>query len=80
MTKLSVLLVFAEANGFQTPDRARGKLQPSPDRRSFYSYLLRLQKQGLLERTPNASRGRLSYRITPRGRARISYFRTQARS
>jgi DNA-binding PadR family transcriptional regulator len=77
MTKLSVLLIFAEAKGFLTPDQVRRKLQPNPDRRSFYSYLGRLQKQGLLERLPNARRGHLGYRITPRGHARIAYFRAQ---
>jgi len=42
MTKLSVLLIFAEAN-FLTPDQVRSKLQPCPDRRSFYSYLAPLE-------------------------------------
>jgi hypothetical protein len=77
MTKLSVLLIFAEVKGFLTPGQVRRKLQPNPDRRSFYSYLGRLQKQGLLERLPNARRGRLSYRITRRGHARITYLETQ---
>jgi hypothetical protein len=76
MTKLSVLLIFAESN-FLTPDQVRSKLQPCPDRRSFYSYLARLWKQGLLERVPNPRRGRLSYRITNRGEARIAYLRGQ---
>ena len=80
MTKLSVLLIFAESKTFLTPDRVRGNFEPSPDRRSFYSYLHRLQKQGLLERTPNPRRGRLSYRITPRGQARITYLRAHADS
>ena len=78
--KLSVLLIFAEAKAFVTPDQVRGKLQPRLDRRSFYSYLNRLRIQGLLERTPNARRGELSYRITLRGQARIAYLRTRADS
>ena len=77
MTKLAVLIAFAEAKGFVTPDHVRQKLQPSPDRRSFYSYLARLQKQGLLERAPNSRRGRLSYRITRRGQERITYLKAQ---
>ena len=77
MTKLSVLLIFAEAKGFLTPDQVRSKLQHCPDRRSFYSYLARLRKQGLLERVQNPRRGRLSYRITNRGQDRIAYLRTQ---
>ena len=75
MTKLSVLRIFAEAN-FLTPDQVRSKLQPCPDRRSFYSYLARLWKQGLLEKV-HPRRGRLSYRITSRGQARIAYLRAQ---
>jgi hypothetical protein len=75
MTKLAVLAIFAEARGFARPDQIREKLQPSPDRRSFYSYLARLQKQGLLERAPNSRRGRLGYRITRRGQERITYLR-----
>jgi DNA-binding PadR family transcriptional regulator len=74
MTKLAVLLIFAEFKDFLTPDQARRKLQPGPDRRSFYSYLARLAKQGLLERVPNLRRGQLKYRITNRGRERIAYF------
>jgi DNA-binding PadR family transcriptional regulator len=77
MTKLLVLVAFQEVAGFASPDQVRRKLQPSPDRRSFYSYLARLQKQGLLERTPNSRRGRLSYRITQRGLERIAYLRAR---
>jgi len=76
VTKLAVLLIFAEAKTFLTPDQARGKLQTRLARRSFYSYLNRLRVQGLLERTPNPRRGHLSYRLTPRGQARIIYLRT----
>jgi DNA-binding PadR family transcriptional regulator len=79
MTKLAVLSIFAETKGFATPDYVRQKLQPNPDRRSFYSYLARLQKQGLLERAPNARRGRLSYRITRRGQERIVYLKRNKR-
>lgn len=79
MTKLCVLTVFAEAQTFLTPDHVRQSLQPRPDRRSFYSYLARLQRQGLLERGPNPHRGRLSYRITPRGQKRIAYLRARQR-
>jgi DNA-binding PadR family transcriptional regulator len=79
MTKLEVLLIFAEVRAFATPDQTRNKLQAIPDRRSFYSYLVRLQKQGLLERTPNPRHGRLSYRITKRGHDRIAYLREQGR-
>ena len=77
MTKLSVLLIFAAAKGFLTPDQACAKLPSRPDRRSFYSYLARLWKQGLLERVANPRRGRLSYRITNRGQARIEYLKAR---
>ena len=80
MTKLSVLLIFAEGKGFLTPDQVRERIPSRPDRGSFYSYLLRLQKQGLLERSPNHRRGHLSYRITSRGYARIAYLRDHSDS
>ena len=77
MTKLDVLRIFAQFNGFLKPDSVRGKLRPIPDRRSFYSYLGRLLGQGLLERNSNSRRGQLSYRLTERGRSRIAYLRRQ---
>jgi hypothetical protein len=80
MTKLEVLRIFAQFNGFLKPDSIRLKLRPAPNRRSFYSYLGRLKGQGLLERNPNSRRGHLSYRITERGRARIEYLRRQLQS
>jgi hypothetical protein len=75
MTKSIVLMIFAKSGKFLTPDYARSQLRPVPDRRSFYSYLGRLQKQGLIERQPNSRRGYLAYRLTPRGQARLEYFR-----
>jgi DNA-binding PadR family transcriptional regulator len=75
MTKLEVLLIFAGNNNFLKPDHVLNKLRPRPDRRSLYSYLGRLRKQGLLERGPVTRRGQLSYRLTDRGRARLEYFR-----
>jgi DNA-binding PadR family transcriptional regulator len=77
MTKLDVLRIFAQSNGFLKPDSVRLKLRPAPNRRSLYSYLGRLKGQGLLERNPISRRGYLSYRITERGRARIEYLRRQ---
>ena len=68
-------MIFAEGKGYLTPDQARERIHPHPDRRSFYSYLQRPRKQGLLEPSPNHRRGYLSYRITPRGHARIAYLR-----
>ena len=52
-------------------------LYPRPNRQSFYTYLGRLRSQGLLERLPHARRGRLAYRITPRGRDRLVYLQGQ---
>ncbi|MGB6251222.1 MAG: hypothetical protein WBF54_19055 [Terriglobales bacterium] len=75
MTKLEVLQVFAQVNGFLKPDYVRGQLRPAPDRRSLYSYLGRLKDQGLLDRHPNSRRGHLTYRLTDRGRARVAYLR-----
>jgi hypothetical protein len=75
MTKLEVLQIFAQVNGFLKPDSVRGRLRPAPDRRSLYSYLGRLRRQGLLDRHPNSGRGHLTYRLTDRGRARMEYLR-----
>jgi Fe2+ or Zn2+ uptake regulation protein len=77
MTKLEVLEMFTRANGFLTADRVWMGLQRHLDRRSVYSYLLRLKRQGLLESRPNSRRGFLAYKITERGRARLHYFRSQ---
>ena len=74
MTKAEVLSIFAEHNIFLKPDHVLNKLRPRPDRRSMYSYLGRLRKQGLLERGPATRRGQLSYCLTDRGRARLAYF------
>ncbi len=76
MTKAQVLLIFERAGGFLTPDQVRARLQWAPDRRSAYSYLLRLARQGLLERK-QSRRGNLAYRLTERGRARLRYFQKQ---
>ena len=75
MTKLEVLQIFAQVNGFLKPDSVRGRLRTAPDRRSLYSYLGRLRGQGLLDRHPNSRRGHLAYRLTDRGRARLEYLR-----
>ena len=75
MTKLEVLLIFAQSSSYLRPDDVLSKLTPVLDRRSFYSYLARLQRQGLLDRHPNSRRGQLAYRLTERGRVRAEYLR-----
>ena len=77
MTKLEVLELFARTNGFLTPDRVWLGLQQRLDRRSVYSYLLRLKSQGLLETGANSKRGHLAYRLTQRGLARLQYLRAK---
>ena len=77
MSKAEVLEIFARSNGFIAPDQVWLRLKPRPDRRSVYSYLLRLKRQGLLETGPNVRRGNLTYRLTERGHARLKYFRSQ---
>ena len=77
MTKRETLEIFARATGFLTPDRVRLELQRRPDRRSVYSYLLRLKRQGLLETGPRQRRGDLAYRLSERGHARLNYFRSR---
>jgi DNA-binding PadR family transcriptional regulator len=79
MSKREILEMFARTSESITPDRVWLGLQRKLDRRSVYSYLLRLKRQGLLEAGPNRRRGFLAYRITPRGRARLQYFRSQPR-
>ena len=80
MTKYEVLTIFAEAGGFVIPDDVRIRLEPMPDRRSIYSYLGRLARQGLLERgRTGLGGGLLTYRLTDRGRARLEYFQQQVR-
>jgi DNA-binding PadR family transcriptional regulator len=76
MTKYEVLTAFAQTKGFLTPDELRLRLRLSLDRRSVYSYLLRLARQGLLQRG-RTWRGRLAYRLTERGRARLEYLKQQ---
>jgi DNA-binding IclR family transcriptional regulator len=75
MNKYLVLAIFSRSGKFLRPDDACNLLRPVPERRSFYSYLHRLQNQGLLERHPNSRRGYLAYRLTARGQARLEYFR-----
>ena len=77
MTKEGVLAILAQNGGFLKPDEILARLYPRPNRQSFYTYLGRLRSQGLLERLPQARRGRLAYRITPRGRDRLVYLQGQ---
>jgi DNA-binding PadR family transcriptional regulator len=72
MAKYDVLTAFAQTNALLSPDELRIRLRWRLDRRSVYSYLLRLARQGLLERV-QTGRGRLAYRITERGRDRLAY-------
>ena len=72
MSKVEVLLIFEQADRFLTPDQVHLFLQKSLDRRSLYSYLLRLFRQGLLERN-RVRLGSLAYRLTERGKQRIKY-------
>jgi hypothetical protein len=75
MTKANVLAIFSQNGRFLRPDDVRILLRPIPARRSFYSYLGRLKRQGLLERHPNSRRGYLAYRLTARGQDRMEYLR-----
>ena len=52
MTKLEVLRIFARTGRFMKPDDVWRQLGSRLDRRSLYSYLDRLRKQGLLQRGP----------------------------
>jgi len=80
MTKSQILAIFSRSGKFLRPDDVCSLLRPIPDRRSFYSYLGRLQRQGLLERHPTPRRGYLAYRLTTRGQARLEYLRRSGKS
>lgn len=73
MTKIEILAIFAAKRDFIAPDDVRDQLRSRPDRRSLYSYLLRLARQGLLEKGPSRRRGHLAYRLTQRGLERLEY-------
>lgn len=75
MNKEEVLAICANAGGFLKPDQILEELRPRPNRRSFYSYLARLRRQGLLERDRRFRRGELRYRLTNRGKQRLAYLR-----
>jgi len=79
MSKREILEMFARTGGFLTPDRVWLECGRQLDRRSVYSYLLRLKRQGLLQTGPNVRRGCLAYRLTERGYARLKYFRSRGR-
>jgi hypothetical protein len=79
MSKREILEMFARAGDFITPDHVWLQLKRTLDRRSVYSYLLRLKRQKLIESGPNSKRGFLAYKITERGRARLHYFRSRPR-
>jgi len=79
MTKREILESFARSNKFITPEQVWLELRRTLDRRSVYSYLLRLKRQGLLESGPNSRRNSLVYKITERGLARLHNFRSQPR-
>jgi DNA-binding PadR family transcriptional regulator len=77
MTKLEVLGIFYDADRSLTPDSVGRRIRRYRRRTSVYSYLLRLSRQGLLERTVIGSR--LAYRLTPRGIGRFEYLRRRER-
>lgn len=78
MTKLEVLEIFYYENRILTPDGVGRRIRRYRCRTSVYSYLLRLSRQGLLERTHIGTR--LAYRLTSRGVDRIEYLRRRERA
>lgn len=79
MTKREVLEIFyATPHLSLTPDGVSTRLRGYRRRCSVYSYLLRLSRQGLLLRTTIGRR--IAYRLTPRGVARLLYFRQREQS
>lgn len=76
MTKQEVLEIFSARDSVLTPDSVCRQLRGFHFRSSVYSYLFRLQKQGLLLR--QTLRGRVAYRISERGIERLRFFRSQS--
>lgn len=70
--KPKVLEIFVASQRFLTPDDVRMRLHSNLQRSTVYSYLSRLCRQGLLER---AQSQQIAYRITPKGIARLRFFR-----
>jgi DNA-binding PadR family transcriptional regulator len=77
MTKLEVLGIFYDEDRTLTPDNVGGRIRRYRRRTSVYSYLLRLSRQGLLERTRIGTR--LAYRLTTRGIERFEYLKRKER-
>ena len=75
--KLEVLGIFYYEDRTLTPDSVGNRIRRYRRRTSVYSYLLRLSRQGLLERTRVGTR--LAYRLTPRGVDRFEYLRRRER-
>jgi DNA-binding PadR family transcriptional regulator len=78
MTKLEVLGIFYDEDRALTPDSVGRRIRRYRRRTSVYSYLLRLSRQGLLERTRIGTR--LAYRLTSRGIDRFEYLRRRERT
>lgn len=75
MTKKIILAIFSNSNLPLTPDEICRQLSEFHHRSSVYSYLFRLHRQGLLNRTQMGSR--IAYEISARGKERLEYFREQ---
>jgi hypothetical protein len=75
MTKTEVLTVFARTREFLSPRDVCNGLRGYHQHSSVCSYLLRLQRQGLVERQ-EVSR-RVFYRISKRGIERLAFLTAQ---
>ena len=71
MTKREVLQIFYASAQPVTPDFISAQFVGSRFRSSVYSYLMRLHKQGLLNR--GRAGKRIVYSISPRGIERLRY-------
>jgi Fe2+ or Zn2+ uptake regulation protein len=78
MTKVEVLEIFYDADRVLTPESVGRRIHRYRRRTSVYSYLLRLSRQGLLERTNIGTR--VAYRLTDRGVNRLLYLRRRERT
>lgn len=75
MNKKEILEICYRSNCALSPDSVCRQLAKSYFRSSVYSYLFRLHKQGLLNRTQVG--GRVAYSISERGIGRLNYFKSK---
>jgi Fe2+ or Zn2+ uptake regulation protein len=75
MNKIEVLELLVKSAVPQSPDDIRKNLKTDQPRTSVYSYLLRMFRQKLLDRTDDENG--ISYSISDRGVSRLKYLQNK---